>query len=100
MRLMARIKAVVYVSLAMTLILTSVGGGLAVADESDGKYIVIYLEGIDLNLQKLLLTPLGVEVVHVLSLINALAIKIPLGLIGSVLQILLNDPKSLRFMLS
>ncbi|HXH10876.1 MAG TPA: S8 family serine peptidase [Alphaproteobacteria bacterium] len=92
MRLMARIKAVVCVYLAVTLILMSVGSRRATADETDGKYIVIYVDGTDLDAQKLLLTLLGVEVVHVLSLINALAIKIPLGLIGSVLQILLNDP--------
>lgn len=92
MRPMARLRAVVCMCMAAALIVTSVGGRLATASEADGRFIVIYLDGVSLDLEKTLLTTLGVEVTHILSLINALSIKIPLDLVGSILQFLLSDP--------
>jgi subtilisin family serine protease len=89
---LVRIRAIMCFYVAVNLVATSVGGPVASANELDGKYIVIYANGISLDLQKLVLTTLGVEVPHVLTLINALGIKIPLDLLGSILQLLLNDP--------
>jgi subtilisin len=82
---MRRVRSMVCVLVAVTLVITSFGAA-PVASEADGRFIVIYVDGTNLNLQASLLTALGVEVTQVLSLINALAIKIPLGLVGYVLQ--------------
>jgi subtilisin family serine protease len=91
MKQRARIRAIVCVCLAVSLAITPFDAAPS-AREVDGRYIVIYVDGVSLDAQKLFLTLLGVEVTHVLSLINALAIKIAPDLIGEVLQLLLHDP--------
>ena len=90
MTCMRRVRSMVCVLVAVTLVITSFGPAPA-ASEADGRYIVIYADGIS-PILPLALTLLGVQVIHVLSLINALAIIIPLDLVGDVLQLLLDNP--------
>jgi subtilisin family serine protease len=82
------VRVVVGVLMSIVLI---VGGAFA-ADADDSRKIVMFLDGIPLDVQKLLVTLTGSTVVHVLSLINALAIQLPLGEIDDVLELLLNNP--------
>jgi len=86
----ARIGAIVRICVVVTLLVMSVGGEFAAASEADGRYIVMYVDGTDLISQKLLLEALGVDVTHVLTLIDALAIDIPLNIVDYVLGLL--DP--------
>jgi hypothetical protein len=86
---MGRVRSMVCVLVAVTPVITPFGAA-RVASNADGGFIVIYVDGSNLNSQKLLLEALGVEVTQILSLINALAIKIPLGLIAYTLGLL--DP--------
>jgi hypothetical protein len=71
----------VCVLVAVALVITPFGAA-PVASNADGRFIVICVDGTSLNSPKLLLEALGVEVTQVLTLLNALAIKIPLGFIG------------------
>jgi Subtilase family len=87
---MKRIRSVVCVLVAVTVVITQFGAAPA-ASEDDGRYIVIFADGISPSLPPVL-TPLGVKVKHVLGLINALAFQIPLGIIGDVVSDLLSDP--------
>jgi subtilisin family serine protease len=82
------VRVVVGVLMSIVLI---VGGAFA-ADADDSRKIIMFLDGIPLDVQKLLVTLTGSTVVHVLSLINALAIQLPLGGIDDVLEQLLNNP--------
>jgi subtilisin len=83
----SRVRIAICVLVSVVLI-----AGGAFATEDDGRMIVMFVDGTPLDVQKLLVTVTGSTVVHVLSLINALAIKIPLGGIEDILQILLSDP--------
>jgi subtilisin family serine protease len=92
----ARIKAIVCMCVAVTLLVTSVGGRHAAASKADGRFIVVYKQGTCLTCQTSLLTSLGVDVTHVLTLSNALAIDIPLNLVDYVLGLL--NPSNLDFL--
>jgi subtilisin family serine protease len=83
----SRVRLVICVLVSVVLI-----AGGACATEDDGRMIVMFLDGTPVDVQKLLVTLTGSTVVHVLSLINALAIKIPLGGIEDILTILLSNP--------
>jgi subtilisin family serine protease len=78
--------------LCVLMSLMLVVGGAFAADQDDSRKIVMFLDGIPLDVQKLLVTLTGSTVVHVLSLINALAIQLPLGGIDDILELLLNNP--------
>jgi hypothetical protein len=86
---MGRVRAMLCVLVAVTLVITPFGAA-PVASNADGRFIAICVGGTSLNSQKLLLEALGVEVTQVLTLSNALAIKIPLGPIRYMLGLL--DP--------
>jgi hypothetical protein len=86
---MGRVRSMVCVLVAVTLVIMPFGTA-PVASNADGRFVVICVDGTSLNSQKLLLEAIGVEVTQVFTLINALAIKIPLGPIGYVLGLL--DP--------
>jgi subtilisin len=87
---MRRVRSIMCILVAVTLVITQFGAAPA-ASGDDGRYIVIYADGISPSLPPAL-TLLGVKVIHVLWLINALAIQIPLGIIGDTVQQLLNNP--------
>jgi subtilisin len=82
------VRVVVCVLMSIMLV---VGGAFA-ADPDDPRKIVMFLDGIPLDVQKLLVTLTGSTIVHVLSLINALAIQLPPGGIDDVLELLLDNP--------
>ena len=84
---MGRVRAMLCVLVAVTLVITPFGAA-PVASNADGRFIVICVDGTRLNSQKLLLEAFGIEVTQVLTLLNALAIQIPLGFIGYALGLL------------
>ncbi|HSF31399.1 MAG TPA: S8 family serine peptidase [Candidatus Tectomicrobia bacterium] len=88
---MTRVRVMVCVLVSVILM---VGGAFAL-DDSDSRKIVIFVDGVPLLTQQLIVTATGSTIVHTLSLINALAIDIPLESITSVLQVLLSDPRVL-----
>jgi subtilisin len=59
---------------------------------AEERKIVMFLDGVSLPLQQLIVTLTGSEIIHVLSLINALAIELPLGDTLAVLNFLLGNP--------
>jgi subtilisin family serine protease len=88
---MRRVRSMLCILVTVTLVITSLGPA-PTASEADGRYIVIYADGISPVLSPAL-SLLGVKVIHVLSLINALAIQIPLSLVvGDIVELLLSDP--------
>jgi hypothetical protein len=86
---MGRVRSMACVLVAVTPVITPFGAA-PVASNADSGFIVIYVDGPNLNSQKLLLEALGVAVTQVLTLINALAIKSHLDLIAYALGLL--DP--------
>jgi subtilisin family serine protease len=94
----SRVGVLVCILVAVTLVITPFGAAPG-ADEADGRYIVMYEEGTCLTCEELALTALkasplgsslGIKVTQVLTLINALAIEIPPGVVALVLGLL--DP--------
>jgi subtilisin family serine protease len=68
-------------------------GWTSVARAENNRRIVMFLDGTPLWLQQLIVTLSGSQVVHTLSLINALAIELPLvGDVLDVVAILLENP--------
>jgi subtilisin len=82
------VRMVVGVLMSIVLVV----GGASAADADDSRKIVMFLDGIPLDVQKLLVELTGSTIVHVLSLINALAIQLPPGGIDDLLELLLNNP--------
>jgi len=67
-------------------------GGLFAATVDPARKIVIFVDGTPLATQQLIVTLLGGQIIHVLSLINALAVRLPLGNLTTILQSLLSNP--------
>jgi subtilisin family serine protease len=88
---MVRRSGVWVVVCALVSLILVVGGAFA-AEPDDPRKIVMFLDGVPLDVQKLLVTLTGSTVVHVLSLINALAIQLPPGGIDDILESLLDNP--------
>jgi subtilisin family serine protease len=66
--------------------------GVSLADDQDRRKIVMFLDGTPVDVQKLIVSLTGSKLVHVLSLVNALAIELPLGPLDPVLSLLLSNP--------
>ena len=81
------VRMVVGVLMSIVLVV----GGASAADADDSRKIVMFLDGIPLDVQKLLVELTGSTIVHVLSLINALAIQLPPEGIDNLLELLLNN---------
>lgn len=89
MKLVSSMKAKVCTVILIALMV----GWTSVARAENRRKIVMFLEGTPLWQQQLIVTLTGSQVIHVLSLINALAIELPL--VGTVLDIvasLLKNP--------
>jgi subtilisin family serine protease len=67
-------------------------GELFAATVDPARKIVIFVDGTTLAAQQLIVTLLGGKIIHVLSLINALAVRLPLGGLTTILQSLLSNP--------
>jgi hypothetical protein len=85
-RLISRFIVCVLISLVL------LAGGACATSEEDRRKIVIFLNGNPLDLQKTIVLLTGSEIVHILGLINALAIRLPLNGLGAALQSLLDKP--------
>ena len=77
----------------MVILVALMVGWTPVARAVNNRWIVMFLDGTPLSLQQLIVTLTGSQVIHVLSLINALAIELPLvGDVLDVVAILLSNP--------
>src|SRR5688572_26037043 len=83
-----RIRAAIVIVLCVVVI--NIGVGLA--DDQDHRKIVMFLDGTSVDAQQLIVLLTGSKVIHVLSLVNALAIELPLGPLDPVLSLLLSNP--------
>jgi subtilisin len=66
--------------------------GVSLADDQDRRKIVMFLDGTPVDVQKSIVSLTGSKLIHVLSLVNALAIELPLGPLDPVLSLLLSNP--------
>src|SRR6266481_2732177 len=87
----ARNRLIVCVLVVVTFIITP-RGGLVAATVDPARTIIIFGDGTPLATQQLIVTLLGGQIIHVLSLINALAVRFPLGDLTTILQSLLGNP--------
>lgn len=83
-----RIRAAIVIVLCVFVI----NSGVSLADDQDHRKIVMFLDGTPIDVQKLIVLLTGSKLIHVLSLVNALAIELPLGPLDPVLSLLLSNP--------
>jgi subtilisin family serine protease len=74
------------------LLVTMLGTGVCAADDQNRRRIVMFVDGTPLDEQNLIVSQTGSTVIHVLSLINALAIELPLGPLEPIINLLLSNP--------
>jgi len=84
----------VCVLVVVILIITPRGGSFA-ATADPTRHIILFVDGISLATQEQLVTSLGGQILHELTLINALAARFPLFNLISILQSLLSNPNVL-----
>ena len=85
------IVCVLVVVIFIITIITPRGAPFA-ATADPARQIVIFVDGTSLAAQNLIVTLLGGQIIHVLSLINALAVQFPLANLTTILQSLLSNP--------
>lgn len=88
MRSMARRRIVA----CMLLVIVVAGASICAADDEERRKIVMFLDGTPLDVQKLIVSLTGSQLIHVLSLINALVIELPTGPLDPILDMLLSNP--------
>src|SRR5262245_48331809 len=87
----ARHRWTVCVLVVVILIITLPGGPFA-ATADPTRQIVMFVNGTALATQEQLVTSLGGQILHELTLINALAVQFPLVNLTTILQSLLSNP--------
>jgi subtilisin len=87
----ARNSSIVCVLVVVTCIITP-RAGLFAATVDPARKIVIFVDRTSLATQQLIVTLLGGQTIHVLSLINALAVRFPLDDLTTILQSLPRNP--------
>jgi len=86
-----RNRSIVCVLVVVTFIITP-RAGLFAATVDPARKNVIFVDGTPLATQQLIVTLLGGQIIHVLSLINALAVRFPPDDLTTILQSLLSNP--------
>jgi hypothetical protein len=74
---MRRVRTIACVLLAITLVVTLLGGSAFATSANDRRKIVSFVAGTPLSIQETVIALSGSSMVHILSLINALAIQLP-----------------------